>query len=220
MAVPAAPLTVAVAADETMTLDAVKVTLGDRGIVVTETCSTDAGPRRLRAEEASVWLVVTDLDDWDHIAQVRALVDRLSAPAVALTTAARGGLWGALLEAGAVGVVSAHTDSDTIERTLRAAAADRAVHPAAEAEDLVARWHQLRDERERTIGEVGSLTAREREVLDLLYAGDTVADIAERFEVAVATVRSQVKSILRKLEVGSQLAAVAAYDRMLRPPRA
>nr|WP_246322030.1 helix-turn-helix transcriptional regulator [Nocardioides panzhihuensis] len=67
---------------------------------------------------------------------------------------------------------------------------------------------------------VGSLTVREHEVLELLYDGVTVAEIAARFGVAQATVRSQVKAILRKFEVGSQLAAVAAYDRYLRPTQA
>ena len=37
-------------------------------------------------------------------------------------------------------------------------------------------------------------------------------DIAELGEVTEATVRSQVKAILRKLEVNSQIAAVAVYQ--------
>jgi RNA polymerase sigma factor (sigma-70 family) len=75
----------------------------------------------------------------------------------------------------------------------------------------------MRDGRERMRRLVASLTVREREVLDLLYDGASVAEIAERFGVAQTTVRTQVKSILRKFGVGSQLAAVAAYDRFLRP---
>ena len=90
-------------------------------------------------------------------------------------------------------------------------------HTPVEVEGLVAQWHLMREGRERMRRLVASLTAREREVLELLYAGDTVAEIAEHFGVAQTTVRTQVKSILRKLEVGSQLAAVAAYDRSLHP---
>jgi DNA-binding CsgD family transcriptional regulator len=61
----------------------------------------------------------------------------------------------------------------------------------------------------------GSLTPREREVLLLLYSGEPVSRIAALFDVSPATVRSQVKSVLRKLEVNSQLAAVAAVRALL-----
>lgn len=212
-------LKVAVSADETMTLDAVKVSLGDRGITVTATTATDADPQDLLAGEPSAWLVVTDLDAWDHLAQVCDLIRGTHLPGVAITTAPRGGLWGALLEAGAVEVLSALTDSDTIEGALRDAAEGRRGHTPAEVDGLVTQWHLLRDGRDRTRRLVHSLTAREREVIELLYDGGTVAEIAERFGVAQTTVRTQVKSVLRKFEVGSQLAAVAAYDRYLRPPR-
>ncbi|WP_141779386.1 helix-turn-helix transcriptional regulator [Nocardioides albertanoniae] len=207
----------AVTADETMTLDAVKVSLLGRGMIVTATVSVAVAPRRLLAGDPAVLLVVTDLSEWSDLEQVCALVGGVHLPAVALTTAPRGGLWGAVLEAGASIVLSAHADSDTIEATLRDASAGRRLAPA-EVDDLVARWHRLREERDRIRSELDSLTVREREVLELLYDGETVADIAARLGVAQATVRSQVKSILRKLEVGSQLAAVAAYDCSLHPP--
>ena len=53
------------------------------------------------------------------------------------------------------------------------------------------------------------LTVRESEVLGHLTHGRTVRDIATLLVVSEATVRTQVKSILAKLEVSSQLAAVA-----------
>jgi DNA-binding CsgD family transcriptional regulator len=59
-----------------------------------------------------------------------------------------------------------------------------------------------------------SLTPRERTVLRLLYAGDNVRSIALLLDVSEATVRSQVKSVLRKLDVNSQLAAIAAFRRL------
>ncbi|MBI5156780.1 MAG: response regulator transcription factor [Acidimicrobiia bacterium] len=54
------------------------------------------------------------------------------------------------------------------------------------------------------------LTRREREVLDGLVAGLRPADIARRDFVSVVTVRNQVQSLLTKLNVHSQLEAVAA----------
>ncbi|MFJ9390548.1 LuxR C-terminal-related transcriptional regulator [Nocardioides sp. NPDC101246] len=195
------------------------VTLDERGITVTATASTSADPDELLVGSPSTWLVVTDLDGWTHLGEVCDLVRGVRLPGVVLTSAPRGGLWGALLEAGAVAVLSADTHSDAIEDALRDAAEGRRGHSPGEAEGLVAQWHLLREGRERMHRLVRSLTVREHEVLELLYDGATVAEIASRFGVAQTTVRTQVKSILRKFEVGSQLAAVAAYDRYLRPPR-
>ena len=57
------------------------------------------------------------------------------------------------------------------------------------------------------------LTRRERQVLDGLVAGLSPATIAERDFVSVITVRNQVQSILTKLNVHSQLEAVATVHR-------
>lgn len=54
-----------------------------------------------------------------------------------------------------------------------------------------------------------SLSKRESEVLHLLMEGMSVTKIAETSFVSVGTVRTQVKAILRKLGVSSQVAAVA-----------
>jgi DNA-binding NarL/FixJ family response regulator len=59
------------------------------------------------------------------------------------------------------------------------------------------------------VARLGRLTPREREVLEHLRLGHTVDEIARRDHVAASTVRGQVASVLRKLEVSSQLAAVA-----------
>ena len=60
---------------------------------------------------------------------------------------------------------------------------------------------------------------RETEVLGHLMKGRAVRQIAERGAVSEATVRTQVKSILAKLEVTSQLAAVGVAHRVgWRPP--
>jgi two-component system nitrate/nitrite response regulator NarL len=55
----------------------------------------------------------------------------------------------------------------------------------------------------------GELTAREREVLDMLGEGRRATEIAARFGLSVATVRNHIRAVLRKLECHSQLEAVA-----------
>jgi DNA-binding NarL/FixJ family response regulator len=52
------------------------------------------------------------------------------------------------------------------------------------------------------------LTPRERQVLVALMSGSTAQEISKASYVSVPTVRSQIRSILSKLGVSSQLAAV------------
>lgn len=54
----------------------------------------------------------------------------------------------------------------------------------------------------------GTLTRREQEVLALLMEGRQASEIASRAFISIATVRSHIRSVLRKLGVNSQLAAV------------
>jgi DNA-binding NarL/FixJ family response regulator len=57
------------------------------------------------------------------------------------------------------------------------------------------------------------LSRRELEVLALIAEGATNAQIAERLVIAITTVESHVKSILRKLEVSNRTEAAARYLR-------
>jgi RNA polymerase sigma factor (sigma-70 family) len=78
----------------------------------------------------------------------------------------------------------------------------------AERERLIRVWHEQQEERKRLHERLLLLTPREQEVLGRLMQGHTVREIAAMSVVSEATVRTQVKSILAKLEVSSQLAAV------------
>lgn len=65
------------------------------------------------------------------------------------------------------------------------------------------------DPRRVLLRRLDSLSRREVDVLALLVRGRTSADVARAHVVSELTVRTQVKSILRKLGVETQLAAVA-----------
>lgn len=73
------------------------------------------------------------------------------------------------------------------------------------SEAELARWDQISLER---------LTPRESEVLRELMQGHNAATIAGRMYCSLPTVRTHIQSILIKLGVNSQLAAVAIAYRM------
>ncbi len=56
---------------------------------------------------------------------------------------------------------------------------------------------------------IDALSERERTVLGHMMRGLTAVEIAQADYVTVATVRSQIRNILWKLQVSNQLAAVA-----------
>ncbi len=62
-----------------------------------------------------------------------------------------------------------------------------------------------------------TLTGREREILQLLAAGQRAPTIAAHSVVSAATVRAQIRAVLTKLGVHSQLEAVALYTRHRSP---
>ena len=81
--------------------------------------------------------------------------------------------------------------------------------PTAAERDLLCELHSHRRDRAAQLSRFHQLSVRESEVLEELMAGKAAADIATESYVSIATIRSQIKAILRKLEVNSQLAAVA-----------
>ena len=77
-----------------------------------------------------------------------------------------------------------------------------------------------RQERGRVLGRrLASLTERERTVLDRLAKGQRAQSIADECVVSVTTVRTQIRAIFGKLEVGSQLEAVVLLNEYQRRRR-
>jgi DNA-binding CsgD family transcriptional regulator len=58
------------------------------------------------------------------------------------------------------------------------------------------------------------LSAREREILELVAAGATNAAIASRLALSEDTVKTHMRGVLRKFRVTSRGAAVARYVRL------
>lgn len=115
----------------------------------------------------------------------------------------------AAVAAGAIGVVSKSGSFEILLSTIAAAAAGKDVMPAPARHDLLA-FHSDYQARQRRVTQgLERLSPREREVLDLLGRGYRTTGIAERFVVSRNTVRAQIRAILAKLDVNSQLEAAA-----------
>lgn len=131
-----------------------------------------------------------------------------------ITDAPRGPVWGAVLDGGARAVVEATISIDGLIGVLVDVRADLSPIGEVERRSLLRQWWEVRQQQERLRERMSTLTPRENEVLGLLYKGETVRLIAARLEVSESTVRSQVKSVLHKLAVPSQIAAVATLDEL------
>ncbi|WP_226363396.1 helix-turn-helix transcriptional regulator [Pseudonocardia abyssalis] len=124
---------------------------------------------------------------------------------------------GAALAEGAVAAVPKAAPFPRLLVAVRAALAGREAMSDARRQELVD-LHARRSADRRSLGaRLDRLTPREREVLAHLAAGHRAQAVADTFVVSLATVRSQIRAILTKLEASSQLEAVALYRRAAPP---
>ncbi|WGX96051.1 LuxR C-terminal-related transcriptional regulator [Nocardioides sp. L-11A] len=171
--------------------------------------------RALARSGASVGVILCDLRTPDLLHDVELLVARGPIRWLVLTDSEFGPRWGTVLDAGALGVLPTTTTTASLAKALRDTMAGRSPTPAALRERALAAWESVAEEQRELIRRMELLTHREYEILGSLYDGRSVRRIAEASGVAEATVRSQVKSLRRKLDVDSQLGAVALYRRSL-----
>ena len=113
------------------------------------------------------------------------------------------------LERGAVGVASKSVPFAELLDAVVAAARGQQVMSAADRRRILERAHRVRNRRADQLVPFERLTPKETGVLRALATGKSVACIAGEWFVSEATVRSQVRGVLTKLGVSSQLEAVA-----------
>jgi DNA-binding NarL/FixJ family response regulator len=113
-------------------------------------------------------------------------------------------LFGAL-RAGARGYLLKGADHEEIVRAVLAVAGGDAVYGGAVARRVVDALTGSAPRRPA----LPELTAREREVLELLAAGLPTGQVARRLALSDKTVRNHVSAVLTKLQVPDRAAAVA-----------
>jgi DNA-binding NarL/FixJ family response regulator len=171
-------------------------------------------PERIGDADAGLVLLDLDLGPGDDGRDLDAydLVRRMSQGrrrVVILTGSRDRSEIAAALAEGAVGWLSKALPLPELVDRIVCAAAGNGPMTEEERRHWVAE-HRARLGRRAEIQErLHRLSRREREVLEHLAAGHRADAIANRFVVSTATIRSQIHSLLRKLEAGSQIEAVA-----------
>lgn len=116
-------------------------------------------------------------------------------------------LGAAVVMAGASGLLPRVRTRATLEDALRRALGGELVLPDDHLASLVQQV-PLSEAGDPAAAHMGSLTARELEVLRLLANGSTTGEIARLLEISPMTVQSHVKNVLAKLGVHSKVEAV------------
>lgn len=121
---------------------------------------------------------------------------------------------GACIEAGASGYLAKAEPLDRLVAVLSSMARGEAPLTPAERHDLLCDLRATRSREREALGPFEELTGRERQVLAGLMEGRCVEVLAKELYLSEATIRANVRGILAKLGVHSQLAAVAEARRV------
>lgn len=173
----------------------------------------------LRANPRTV-LLDLDLGRFGDGTALIAPLARAGVNVVVVTASTDRGRWGACVRQGARKVLSKGRPLQEALATVRRLHQGLPVMTSQELESLLDSYRRERAASEEVRRRLEMLTPREKQVLGQLIEGRSVRDIARASVVSEATVRTQVKSILGKLEVSSQLAAVGLAHQIDWQPQA
>ena len=205
------PLRAIVADDDPLARHMVKSILQDAGIVVV----AEAGSGREAAAltlfySPDVVLMDVVMPDMDGITATRRITrERPDQVIIILTGADDDDMAMSGLNAGAAGYLTKDLDVEALPRAIEGATAGEAAISRSMAMRLIERLRLMSSEHTGMRPVRSSLTRREWEVLDLLCERRGTEEIAQHLVVSTETVRSHVKSIMRKLRVRSRAEAVA-----------
>ena len=177
---------------------------------------------RSAALRANPRVVLLDLDlgrFGDGMALIAPLA-RAGVNVVVVTASTDRGRWGACVRLGARKVLSKGRPLQEALATVRRLCQGLPVMSSQELESLLDAYQQEHAATQSVRSRLEMLTPREKQVLGELIEGHNVRDIARSSVVSEATVRTQVKSILGKLGVSSQLAAVGLAHQVDWQPQA
>jgi DNA-binding NarL/FixJ family response regulator len=126
----------------------------------------------------------------------------------------------AALRSGALGFVLKSTEPEELAQAVRVVAGGEALLSPSATRRLIAEFRSQPQPQVPSPGQLEELTARELEVMALVASGLRNHEIAERFVISPATVKTHVSRALRKLHARdrSQLVAIAYQLELVHPP--
>jgi two-component system, NarL family, nitrate/nitrite response regulator NarL len=204
------PLRVLVVSQARLLAESLCVALRDRGFLAKHELPT-AGLRLTTMESWNPDLVLLEIDfieDERH----RPLLEQLWIAPVVLAMLGQkidARTVDVCLDAGASIVLDMESPLDVVVETLQSAVNDRGSAERRTWSQLSTLQKTEANRPQNRATQFDRLTPRERQVLGEIIKGHSAETIANNSWVAVSTVRSQIKSILQKLGVNSQVAAVA-----------
>jgi two-component system nitrate/nitrite response regulator NarL len=223
--VSAARLRVAVVDDHSLFAESLAIALRSRDV---EACTVVPGPSPMtfsQLERAIVktqpHLVLLDLDlgiPGDVMPLLSGLAEA-GTPVVVVTGSVDRVHQGEALANGARAVIEKSAPFADILETVERVHNGLPVMTRLEREELLTAYRKSTESMLELRRRLRTMTRREAEVLGLLMAGQQVSEIARSRFVSESTVRTQVKSVLAKLQVRSQLSAVGlAHEAGWCPP--
>jgi two-component system nitrate/nitrite response regulator NarL len=207
----ASHLSVLVVEDHQLVADGLRAALRLNDFdVVMSTCTTGTDILD-EARKAQPCLVLLDLDlgSAGSGSDLVAPLVRLGAKVLVLTGVIDRVELARCLEAGALAVVSKTESFSSVLDKIRRAEAGEAVTSESERARYMVDLQRHRMDRRAIKAPFNALTTRERHVLGMIVKGASARTIARESFVSVATVRTQIRAILQKLDVKSQIAAAA-----------
>jgi two-component system nitrate/nitrite response regulator NarL len=195
--------------DHRLLLEAISTTLATRGWIVEATETTPSGAvTAVELHDPDVLLIDVAFPSGSGLDAVRAVRERHPrTKVVVLTGLDRPDLVREALELGVAGYTrksrSIHAIIDVLERVGQG---ETAIDTAL-LRQLATRPTRATPLSPRAL--LGTLTPRERNVLELLVDGQNTSQIVARLHISDSTARTHVQSILSKLGVHSRLQAVA-----------
>ena len=115
---------------------------------------------------------------------------------------------GGCIAMGAVALINKGRQLDELLVAISRIVAGESSMSLWEREVLLAEYWEFESNRQHQLAMISRLTNREKQVLAALVGGLVAAEIAEEFCISISTARSEIRSILIKLGVHSQLDAV------------
>jgi DNA-binding NarL/FixJ family response regulator len=202
-------LPVVILDDRPLTGQMVQAALRRHGIAAELTTIADEVEKRAGSGAAVTAVVPVRAGEGAHTAAIMRRIIEAGGRVIGLADGADRLDLAACLEAGAAGITSGSSSLLDLVSAIRRVAAGLSVVSERERVDSIIELRERRRSEHARQAPFATLSPRECDVLRQIAAGNTAATIAENSFVSLATVRSQIRSILQKLDVNSQVAAVA-----------